>query len=82
MQYLNVHIDAHETIMSTFSNQTELDMIRMWLEGKESNGILQALEEKYDTFYYGALRKKDDTNIGPKNVNDKVVRQIKIIYNI
>lgn len=60
--------------MSTFSNQTELDMMRMWLEGKESNSMLQILEEKYDTSYYSALRKKDDTNIVLKNVNEKVVR--------
>lgn len=74
MQYLNVHIDVHETIMSTFLNQTELDMMRMWLEGKESNGMLHALEEKYGTSYYSALRKKDDTNIVLKNINEKVVR--------
>lgn len=61
--------------MSTLSNQTEFNMMRMWLEGKESNDILQTLKEKYGTSYYGALRKKDDTNIVLKNLtNDKQVR--------
>lgn len=75
MQYLNIHIDAHEIIMSTLSDQTEFDIMKMWLEGKESNGMLQTLEEKYGTSYYGALRKKDDTNIVLRNeTSDTQVR--------
>lgn len=62
-------------IMSTFSDQTEFNVMKMWLEGQENNGILQTLQEKYDTSYYSLLRKKDDTNIGLRSVtNDKVVR--------
>ncbi|XP_071629250.1 gem-associated protein 5 [Temnothorax longispinosus] len=82
VQYLNVHINAHEMIMSTFSNQTELGMMRMWLEGKESIGMLQALEEKFGFSYYGALRKKDDTNIVFKNLTNDKVMQINISYQI
>lgn len=78
MQYLNVHIDAHEVIMSTYSKQDEFDefdTMKMWLEGRESNGVLQALKEKYDTSYYDALRMKDDTNAVMKNIsNNKTVR--------
>lgn len=65
--------------MTTYSKQSEFDMMKMWLEGKESNGILQALKEKYDTSYYDALRKKDDTNIIVKNImNDKMVKYNRI----
>ncbi|KYN08591.1 PREDICTED: gem-associated protein 5 [Cyphomyrmex costatus] len=82
VQYLNVHIDAHEIIMSTFLEHTEFDIMKMWLEGKENNGILQILEEKYGTCYYNLLQKKDDTNIILGNVtNDKVV-QINVSYQI
>jgi len=61
--------------MSTYSNQTEFDVMKKWLEEKENNGVLQALEEKYNTCYYDALRKKDATNIVLRNVtSEKVVR--------
>ncbi|KYM76201.1 Gem-associated protein 5 [Atta colombica] len=82
VQYLNVHIDAHETIMSTFLEQTEFDLMKMWLEGKENNDMLQILEEKYGTCYYGLLRKKDDTNIVLRNVTNDKVMQINISYQI
>lgn len=85
VQYLNVHIDAHETIVDTYSNQTEFDMIKTWLEEKENNGMLRALEEKYGTCYYDIMRKKDDTNIILRNAtsttNDNVM-QINISYQI
>jgi len=72
---LNVHIDAHKTIMSIYSNQTEFNIMKKWWEGNENNGVLQALEEKYGTCYYDALRKKDATNIVLRNVtSEKVVR--------
>lgn len=65
--------------MTTYSKQSEFDMMKMWLEGKESNGILQALEEKYDTSYYVALHKNDNTNIILRNItNYKVVRHNRI----
>ncbi|KAL0127536.1 hypothetical protein PUN28_003065 [Cardiocondyla obscurior] len=82
VQYLNVHIDAHEIIMSTFLNQTEIDIIKIWLEEKENAGILQTLKEKYGTSYYNALRKKNDTNIGLENHSSDKMMEINISYQI
>ncbi|XP_011872793.1 PREDICTED: gem-associated protein 5 isoform X2 [Vollenhovia emeryi] len=82
VQYLHVHIDAYEMIVSTFSDQTELDMMKTWLEGKEGSGTLQALGEKYGISNYGALRKKDDTNIVLKSLTFDKVMQVNISYQI
>jgi len=61
--------------MNIYSNQTEFDVMKKWLEEEENNGVLQALEKKYGTCYYDALRKKDATNIVLRNVtSEKVVR--------
>ncbi|XP_039310637.1 gem-associated protein 5 isoform X2 [Solenopsis invicta] len=83
VQYLNVHIDTHEAIMSTYLEQTELDVMKMWLEGRESSSVLQTLKEKYGTSYYDALRKKDDTNfVGMKDISNEKMMEINMSYQI
>ncbi|XP_036139651.1 gem-associated protein 5 isoform X2 [Monomorium pharaonis] len=82
VQYLNVHIDAHETIMSTYSEETELDMMKIWLEGKKNRSVLQILKEKYDTSYYDVLYKKNDININVKNISCDKTMEIIISYQI
>lgn len=76
MQYLNVHIDAHEAIMSTYKKQAELDTMRRWLEKKESHGVLQTLEMKYNASYYDTLCKNENINAILKSESkDTMVRE-------
>ncbi|KAL6264530.1 hypothetical protein P5V15_004637 [Pogonomyrmex californicus] len=82
VQYLNVNIDAHEIIMSTYLKETELDVIKIWLKEKENNGLIQTLEEKYDTSYYDILCKNESNNIILKNITNEEMMQIKICYQI
>ncbi|XP_011636844.1 gem-associated protein 5 [Pogonomyrmex barbatus] len=82
VQYLNVNIDAHEIIMSTYLKETELDVIKIWLKEKENNGLIQTLEEKYDTSYYDILLKNESNNIVLKNITNEEMMQIKICYQI
>lgn len=71
-----MHIDAHEAIMSTYGKQTELDLMRRWLEKTESHGVLETLEMKYDTSYYDALCKNESINAVLKSESkDTMVRQ-------
>lgn len=41
--------------MITYKKETLCDLMRMWLEGKSSHGVLQTLRNKYDASYYNAL---------------------------
>lgn len=76
LQYLHVHIDAHEAIMSTYKTQNKLDSIRSWLEKKEQHGALQALQMKYDTSYYDALCKNENFyNTFQNETKDAMVRE-------
>ncbi|KAL6431847.1 hypothetical protein ACFW04_007362 [Cataglyphis niger] len=82
IQYLNVHIDAHEAIMSTYGKQTEFDSMRRWLEKTESHGVLETLEMKYDASYYDALCKNESINAILKSESKDTMMQMKAAYRI
>lgn len=54
-QYLKVHIDTHEAIMTIYKKETLCDLMRKWLEGKSDYGVLQILKEKHGASYYSDL---------------------------
>ncbi|EZA61582.1 Gem-associated protein [Ooceraea biroi] len=82
VQYLIVHIDAHEAIMSTYQEQTKLDAVRMWLKGNEEPGVLHALVEKYNVSYNEALRNNANTNAALKNETDSTMMYLNTSYQI
>ncbi|XP_029169359.1 gem-associated protein 5-like [Nylanderia fulva] len=84
IQYLNVHIDAHEAITSEYKKRTELESMQMWL--KESNRVLQTLQIKYSTdniaSYYDALCKNENTNAILKDGTKEIMMKLNASYGI
>lgn len=72
---MNVHIDAHEMVMSTYKKQMEFDLMQSWLEKKEQYGALQTLEKKYNTSHYDTLCKNENTNTFRNESKDTIVRE-------
>lgn len=75
MQYLNVYIDAHETLISTYRKESEVDVIRTWLKGNTEPGALQTLAEKHDVSYNETLKNNDDVAV--KNKTDITMVRLK-----